>query len=52
MHRDIALNAELLPTVAANYNATMNIVDDWVSKLSTEEQTLILGGTCEKFYSV
>ena len=39
-------------TVAANYNTTMNIVDDWASKLSTEEQTLILGGTCAKFYSV
>ena len=39
-------------TVAANYNATMNIVDDWASKLSTEEQTLIFGGTCAKFYSV
>ena len=39
-------------TVAANYNTTLNIVDDWASKLSTEEQTLILGGTCSKFYSV
>ena len=39
-------------TVAANYNTTMNIVDDWASKLSTEEQTLILGGTCAKFYSI
>ena len=39
-------------TVAANYKATLSIVDDWVSKLSTEEQSLILGETCAKFYSV
>ena len=39
-------------TVAADYNTTISIVDDWVSKLSTEEQSLILGETCAKFYSV
>ena len=39
-------------TVAANYSATMNIVDEWVSRLSTDEQSLILGGTCAKFYSI
>ena len=40
-------------TVAANYNATMNIVDDWASKLSTEEQTLISRwNLCEVLFSL
>lgn len=39
-------------TVAADYIATMNITDEWASKLSSDEQSLILGETCGKFYSV
>ena len=39
-------------TVAADYIATMNITDEWASKLSSDEQSLILGETCAKFYSV
>ena len=39
-------------TVATDYNSTMNIVERWAEKLTTEEQLLIMGGTCAKFYSI
>ena len=39
-------------TVAADYHSTMDIVERWAGKLTPEEQLLIMGGTCAKFYSV
>ena len=37
-------------TVSASYGATMDLVQEYVRRLSGAEQQAILGGTCAKFY--
>jgi len=38
-------------TIATDYHSTMNIVTQWAKQLTSEEQSLIMGGTCTQFYS-
>lgn len=37
-------------TLAADYTATMSVVEDWCRPLSESERGLILGATCASFY--
>lgn len=37
-------------TLAGNYAEVLSIVIDYVTRLSTHEQEMILGGTCSEFY--
>jgi L-fuconolactonase len=39
-------------TCAASYAATINVVVDWATKLSSDEREAILGGTCHSFYNL
>ncbi len=37
-------------TLAADYAATMAVVEDWCAPLSPDERALVLGDTCARFY--
>ena len=39
-------------TLAADYRATMGVVEDWCARLSPDESASILGGTCVAFYGL
>lgn len=39
-------------TVSASYGVTMNLVKDYIGRLSSEEQQAIMGGNCAKFYGI
>lgn len=39
-------------TLAANYESTLGVVRNWIEKLSTDEQRMIMGQNCAEFYSV
>jgi L-fuconolactonase len=39
-------------TCAASYDLTMRTAIEWASRLSTDEQSDFLGGTCARFYGV
>ena len=38
--------------VAASYSSVMNVVVDFVGRLSSDERVRILGGTCREVYGL